>query len=127
MSGKDSSKKELTTLFNEKIISSTPVTRPMSSSGVNVPFVSHQGNLVTTDSGQHLIHQGKEYGKSSECVITPAANMSSKWKPTGASSDGGSATVGEAMAAGQSKGAYNVITNNCYDAQKRVNEATGGK
>jgi hypothetical protein len=43
MDKKDSSKKQLTSLFNEKITSSTPVSRAMSSlnTKANIPFVSH--------------------------------------------------------------------------------------
>ncbi len=99
MSG-DHTQKQLTTLFNEKVNTSTPVTRPMSSSGVDIPFVAHQGNLVTTDSGSYLIHQGKEYGKTSDCVITPASNMSTNWKTSGTESKPESATISDAMTAG---------------------------
>ena len=46
-------KRQLTNLYNERIISSTPVTRPMTSSGgkANIPGFSHQGNLIKTESG----------------------------------------------------------------------------
>ena len=56
--------------------------------------------MKTESGGEHLIHQGPNFGKAADCVITPAANMSENWKPSGPTTDVSSATVGAAMEAG---------------------------
>lgn len=122
-------KQDLNRLFNQKIVSVTSAKRKMASSGsFKIPFVSHQGNLVTTESGSsYLIHQGPNYGKAADCVITPASNMGSSWKTKGSTMTvTNNATVGDLMEAGQSSGRYGLFSNNCYSSQRRVREASGG-
>ena len=123
MSGKPNmSPSELHNLYNSNIKSIQRVDRPMTSSdnSKNVPFVHHQGNLVEMkDGNKFLIQHGPNYGKSQDCVITPASNMSNNWNPVGAKIPS-SAKVGDLMKEGGAEKTYGLLGNNCITSANRV-------
>lgn len=132
----------LTTLFNERVISSQPVERPLKGPGggkfgqgaiAAANFVgiktshsgkndraTHSGSLVTTSDGkQYLVHKGDGFGKSSNTVVTDAKHMSSKWKPAGPTTNvAGRASISDFVKAGGKD--YNVRGKNCHNATSKM-------
>ena len=110
----------LNKIYNQRVTKVEHVTRPMGSSGgsAKVPFVHHHGTVVTTSSGdRYLVHKGKNYGRSSETVVTNARHMSDKWRTTETRSVQGR-TVSDFVKAGGPK--YSVIKDNCIHGANRM-------
>ena len=112
-------------LYNSKITNLEPVERNLSSSSGGASSsksgIAHEGTLATLESGEkHLIHNTPDEGGKS--FITSADNMSKNWKPCGESRDVNT-TVGKAMDVAESKGGYNLLTNNCIDTQNNLMKA----
>ncbi|CAI7991072.1 hypothetical protein GBAR_LOCUS618 [Geodia barretti] len=112
-------KSGLTSLYNERVVNVERMERPMSSSGKGLPLVvPHQGVRVTTESGQqHLVHKGSGFGKSSETVVTGAANMSSNWQVKETRSVSGH-TVGDFVKTGGTN--YSLVGDNCIHGASRM-------
>ena len=102
-------------LFNQKVVKTQAVQRPMTSSDgrKNIPFAKHSGVVVTLENGsKHLVHKGRGYSPSNPTVITPASNMSKNWKPVGSQRSGNGKTVGSMM----KNGSYSLTNANCNHA-----------
>ncbi|XP_064605827.1 uncharacterized protein LOC135470721 [Liolophura sinensis] len=111
------SKSSLTNLYNSKVVTAEKMQRPLQGS-LGLKGVPHQGVRVTTESGdQWLVHKTKGQG-SSDTVVTDARHMSSAWNVVDKKDISGGRSVGDYVAAGGTK--YNVVTNNCLDATRRM-------
>ena len=85
--------------------------------------IKHSGVVVTTKDGKrHLVHKGKGYGESGQTVVVDAKHMSKKWKVTDSQSVSG-AKVGDYVKKGGKD--YNLATDNCHDASKRMKDIKG--
>lgn len=113
-----SSGKSTRDVYNSKVANAEYVTRPLGNkdTGKNVPFAHHAGVRVTTTSGDsYLVHKGPNYGRSSDTVVTPASNMSDRWKTTG-SKPVSNSTVGDVVSHGKPNQPYSLTTSNCQHA-----------
>jgi len=123
---------ELKGILGSDVTSATPVARPLDSSGGSSAGIGemfgaqHEGMKVETGHGDFLVHKGKDFGGTGgDTVVTPAENMSSAWKETGASRDlGAGNSVSDFIQAGGKE--YNLLGSgdkgNCIDATKAMGE-----
>ena len=59
-----------------------------------------------------------DYGKSSQTVVTDAKHMGKGWRNLGNRKSVNGKSVGDFVKAGGKN--YNVVTNNCHDASRRM-------
>ncbi|XP_072249567.1 uncharacterized protein [Leuresthes tenuis] len=113
---------ELTDLYNSRVKTIERMRRPMGSSSSGSGPISHSGVRVTLDDdSQWLIHKGDRYGRSSQTVVVEERFMSSKWKniaPIVRCS--GTKTVADLVDAGGA--VYDVFSDNCHHASRRMNK-----
>ena len=77
--------------------------------------------VTTKDGGKYLVHKGKDYGLSSQTVVTYAQWMSNRWSNIGTEeSVNGVVSVGDFVKAGGSD--YNLFCDNCHHARRRMEE-----
>ena len=116
----------LTSIYNEKVVSATRVTRPTGSFGPGSSGsssfgwdpTSHSGVVVKTESGKEwLVHKGQDYGKSSATVVVDTKHMSDKWTRHETQSAGGK-NVGSFVETGGSN--FNLLSDNCHQSAKRM-------
>eukprot|EP01083_Nonionella_stella_P194073 716067_1 len=109
------SEPSLKALYNSKITSTQKVTRTGNWSNKGGKGF-HDGTVVTTNHGKYLVHNTPDHHQP---VITPASNMSSKWKSSGDSKTHPNYTVAQAMKREHNHGSWS-ITNNCTHTADRV-------
>ena len=117
----DMANAQLNELYGEKVVSATPIERPLDATGGKAvsPLVNHKGVLIKTESGkQYVIESGQNYGKYSDCILKDANNLGSKmgWKFGETLSVSPDTNVQKLLAAGQQVRRYNLIDNNCGHA-----------
>ncbi|XP_070692179.1 uncharacterized protein [Pempheris klunzingeri] len=115
----DLSGSDLTSLFNSPVFEAERVKRPLDGTTTELGPLSHSGVRVTlADDSQWLIHLGKNYGISSDTVVTSARHMSPNWRVVDTVDFNGRKTVSDLVAAGGSD--YNFFTNNCHLGSRRI-------
>ena len=108
----------LTSIYNEKVVSATTVTRPLEGLTKERGILHHEGVKLKTDKGnEYLVHKGDGFGKSSQTVVVDAKHMSGKWTERQTVEVGGKTNVASFVKEGGKN--YNVFTDNCQDAAKR--------
>ncbi|KAI0213582.1 hypothetical protein LSAT2_001389 [Lamellibrachia satsuma] len=109
---------ELTRLYNQPVRRVTHVERPLTGLSTMVGPIRHSGVVVETQDGRrHLIHKGKDYGRSSQTVVTDARHMSRNWRPVQSRPVSGS-SVGDFVRAGGRD--YSTIGDNCHNGRCRM-------
>ncbi|KAI0213583.1 hypothetical protein LSAT2_001390 [Lamellibrachia satsuma] len=109
---------ELTRLYNQPVRRVTHVERPLTGLSTMVGPIRHSGVVVETQDGRRmLIHKGKDYGRSSQTVVTDARHMSSNWRPVQSRPVSGS-SVGDFVRAGGRD--YSTIGDNCHNGRCRM-------
>ena len=135
-------KSGLTQLYNQRVVSSQPVERPLNAFkggqigrtgvaaanafGITTSYsgkpdrATHSGSLLTTADGkQWLAHKGDGFGKSTDTVVVDAKHMSGRWEPAGPTQNvGGKASVGDYVKAGGPH--YSKSGSNCHNATQSM-------
>lgn len=111
---------ELTRLYNQPVRRVTHVERPLDGLSTMVGPIRHSGVVVDTQDGRRfLVHKGKNYGRSSETVVTDARHMSSDWRTVGSRPVSGSSVADFVRAGGKD---YSTLTDNCHSGRCRMME-----
>ncbi|KAI0235581.1 hypothetical protein LSAT2_013889 [Lamellibrachia satsuma] len=113
-----SRKSELTKLYNQPVRSVTHVERPLKGFPFMIGSLRHSGVVVNTADGRRfLIHKGKDYGVSSQTVVTDAKHMSPRWK-TRESHPVSRSRVGDFVGVGGRS--YHWLKDNCHSGRCRM-------
>lgn len=110
----------LTDIYNERVVSASRMSRPLSNWEKEHGKLRHEGIKVTTDRGnQYLVHKGPDFGKSRDTVVVDTKHMkASRWTERETIDVGKRASVSDFVRSG-GENRYNFLSDNCQDATKR--------
>lgn len=115
------SKEEMQAIFDERVVTATRVTRPLTGWREEVGALHHAGVKVITEKGnEYLIHKGNNFGIDSQTVVVFAKHMSNNWTAHETVHAEGKSTVRDFVNEGGKD--YSFWNDNCQNAANREME-----